>query len=468
MTSIPPLSPPIAIQPVYPLNQPGETICVYAGKVGFQGQQVPGVIELRCSPELDLVWQVEPPVAMHTGTVELQVPLPYGDRTVAGAQRSVDHGFLHGAELSASEDSNLSRVVAHWMNLPRLGGNLPVRESGDGDDRAQWRRWVHTTGGWQLTIDARRDLSEVHEVIGQNRAIAITHVMEIRRADGQDFGIEQAREILTALQFALSFGSGRWVAPALPVGFDSAGNRVWDQWESHFCDPGANIWGSWLDFHRGADVRDLIDKVVAAFADEWAKTHEWLPLLAMAVQGNLSGRIEQRIMTLHSGLEMLIWTTLLNDQGWSENKYKRIKYNDSRLRLLLSNAGISTQVDASHLPELHSFTQDAKARRDAQARKNAQATGAAAPGPQPTVANRPTDGPYVVCDLRNRVIHPEPQRPSSAAEETTERLRRAALFDSLLLSQEYYILLLLHRLNYGGRYRSNIRTKPVETVPWAV
>lgn len=191
---------PFAIEPIYPFNQPGEALRPYDGLAQFQGQQVPCVIELKCSPKLNLTWRVTAKTASWTtGYDQLIVEMPYGDRAVDVAHLSADHGWCNGQEFGTSDDPQMTRVVVHWLNLPQLPACGLVRDPEDTTDQARTRRWEHITMGWHLIIDARTDLNRVHAAIQSDNSIAMTHVMEIRREDGRSFSCSQVRTLLEAL-----------------------------------------------------------------------------------------------------------------------------------------------------------------------------------------------------------------------------------------------------------------------------
>src|SRR5438477_606441 len=74
-------------------------------------------------------------------------------------------------------------------------------------------RWVTEAGGWRITIDARHDHRRIWAELQRTGVYAMTHVMEIRRADGADFTAHEAEPLLEALYIGVSFALGRWTAP---------------------------------------------------------------------------------------------------------------------------------------------------------------------------------------------------------------------------------------------------------------
>ena len=118
-----------------------------------------------------------------------------------------------------------------------------------------------------MTIDSRPDLGEALRLANEtDEQYLLTHVGELRRADGASFDVAAATEVLFGWQLAMSFALGRWVAPAVPVGFDQDGRRVWEQWAPWRCD---NVRGyeSWWDTHTGDDLGHFVAAFLHAYLD---------------------------------------------------------------------------------------------------------------------------------------------------------------------------------------------------------
>jgi hypothetical protein len=130
-----------------------------------------------------------------------------------------------------SPDALCDRVIVHFTNVPRLSPAEYLV-----DDGHYWAgRWARSGAGWQLALDVRQDHSKVWDTMRESLVFVVTHVGELRRADGSSFRASEAADALTAFQTGFSFALARWVAPVSPVGFDAAGNRVWEQWASWRC-----------------------------------------------------------------------------------------------------------------------------------------------------------------------------------------------------------------------------------------
>jgi hypothetical protein len=426
------------LEPAYPFNAPGEAIPLYGGSLGrSDGLEVAGAVQLRCATGLNVAWQLDEAqmkpsdlIDFENHTVSLYIPYAGGEQVLTG--HGTTHGRLNGTTLG-SETAPLKRVLVHWMNLPAV--HSPIMLRGEGQRWARWTgRWRAVVGDWSLTLDRRSDHGEVWNVIGENKTIAMTHVMEVRRVDGNEFTVADFRPFLKTLHFGVSFALGRWVAPALPIGFDAEGQRVWEEWAPWLCDGGSNASLAWWYYSRSNDLQDLLNQAYAAFADpDRADTIRML--MAMAVQASHAGFIEQRIMIAFSGIELLSWVILKLTRGMSRNEYDDL-HADGRLRQLLVEARIPTAIDAKVQPALAQFAADESG----------------------------LDGPTAVARVRNRLVHPK-------APQDDIYQRKGLITDAWLLTRHYLNQLILHWIGYTGSYQIVLGpggwAGDVEPVPWA-
>jgi hypothetical protein len=83
-------------------------------------------------------------------------------------------------------------------------------------------------GGWKIVLDCVENERACEEFLKASSGFAVTHIGRLERADGKTFTAVDARPILDALTWYMSFACGRWTGPCLPVGFDTIGQRVWE------------------------------------------------------------------------------------------------------------------------------------------------------------------------------------------------------------------------------------------------
>jgi len=151
----------------------------------------------------------------------------------------------------------------------------------------------------------------------------MTHVMELCRTDGAAFTAAEAEPVLTALHVGVSFALGRWAAPMLPVGVDSTGKVVWEDWHPGHCDPARRTSpGWWHDQQQEASLTDFLGRVITAFADPDRLPALRLQLMFGIAAMNDRGFVEQWVMMSAAGLEHLMWQTLALECGMGERQYR--------------------------------------------------------------------------------------------------------------------------------------------------
>jgi hypothetical protein len=427
------------LSPVYPFNEPGQPIVLYDGALGgLAAHDAPGVVELSCIPDLTVVWRIEGRSVVGAGDpVTLVLRRPGGDARVSGTRRGIDDGWSNGAAIG-NADAPLKRIVAHWFDLPNFHDPiaLPTPEAGK-----HWRlgRWETEVGGWKLTVDVRPDHDRIWKDLHKAHVYVMTHVMEIRRADGATFTAAEAEPLLTALHVGMSFALGQWAAPMLPVGEDSTGKVVWEDWRPCHCDPARKTSPGWWHDRQHTSLTDFLGRVITAFADPNRQPALRLQMMLGIAAMNDRGFVEQRVMMGAAGLEHIMWQTLVLEGGMNESQYLH-QHAHELLRPVLTNAQISTDIDAGLLPVAARFAAEEQARQ-----------------------GKVLDGPDVVTQIRNRLVHPR------GAQELAYRLE-GLVAEVWLLTRHYLVLLILHSLGYQGSYRDLRKTRgwagEVGKVPW--
>lgn len=416
------------LTPAFAFNEPGDDVVLYEGTLGEQdGQDLSGRVLLRCGSGLRTVWRLDapPPVRWPTETFDepgtaIRIVLAVGSQDVAGLQRNSTEGSVHGQTIG-DHAVPLSRTLVHWMNLPRIHSPTVLCRERDGSKSWYTGRWRFELGPWQLTLDARQDHSRVWKILDRDENFVLTHVMEIVRTDGQEFTGANLAPLLQTLHFGMSFAFGRWVCPAVPVGYDSSGVIRWQEWGDLFCEPGRKGGLAWLYYNHTHDLHELLSRVYAAFTDP-DRTNTIRLLLAMAIEANNTGRVEQRTMTVFAALELLSWVELKLTRRFSNTQYKSPN-TDGRIRLLLRDASVDTTIDAGRQPVLTQFATEE------------------------STTGTVLDGPAAVNKVRNRIVHP------NSPHDEVYHLKGLAT-DVWLLSRQYLNLLILRWLGYNGSYQS--------------
>jgi hypothetical protein len=144
-------------------------------------------------------------------------------------------------------------------------------------------------------------------------------------------------------------------------------------------------------------------------------------------------------MTGASGLEHLMFQSPVVNGTLTQKQYHDQPAHKS-LRTVLTAAQIPVDIDATLQPVLAQFGADESRRQ-----------------------RKTLDGPDVVTQIRNRLVH-----PSGAQEQLYER--SGLLLEAWLLTRHYLVLLILRSIGYTGPYR-DLRSitgwaSNVGSVPW--
>lgn len=440
---------PSPLPGVIRMTQPGRPLQLFDGKLGLikrhSGAQLAevrrGQVTLTWGQYGQLAWKVPPRHRadlpdywwhdQHTDPAVMT--LTWRGLTGRGTAYAVRD--WHGQVVSMQfGDFNavLRSVTAHWMNVPQI---LPADALESSEHRKVWSGcWLLERGGWQVRIDARHDLPAVYDEARRQRTFAPTHVMRLTRLEDETFTSAQATLVLDGLQQALSFALGRWVCPAVPVGFDETGQPCWAEWSPRHCDTFGQAVGGWWWEQRGDDLRRFLSTFLDAWLDD--ERRDSLDFLTTAaIAGGGHGYVEQRLLIAGAGIEHLSWVTEVLRDARPADKW-RARGAARRARRLLAAARIDAAVSAAHTPALAEF----RAREDLH------------------------DGPTVITEIRNRLVHPK--RP------TDEVYHLAGLVaDASRLALRYLDLLVLHWLGYDGHVRDRTRlsgwTGDTHQVPWS-
>lgn len=299
-----------------------------------------------------------------------------------------------------------------------------------GAEGAPWRLLLDDDR-WRVTIDQLEDASERLKALKRGGGGAVMHAGRLERPDGSPFAWSEAAEVLHGLQLLLAFAAGDRVPVLLPVGYDGNGNAVvyglrsprCESYRGRFrwCGPlliGAltDVWPSFVDLWERADTKRL-----------WKLAGEFY------VEAQHGDNLETRLVDAQSLLEVLAWDRLVRFGGRDPEDVDG-RRADWRIRKMLAEIGTPEQVPDTMPETRHQW-----------------------PG---------WDGPKVIAELRNRVVHP---RDIQAILQLSSTVKH----DVFRLAMWYADLALLRLLNYHGNHLNRTGTLPVfegqgQLVPWAM
>ena len=396
---------------VYAWNLPGESVVLDSGPIWLAGEELAGKVLMSTDAGLGIKWEINGADFQGNAIIELKVVRPdIGLQPMSGwITNTLGVGkFMEPQQFGAGD--SIVRVVTHWFNMPQIFPAERLQVGG-----SHWSgRWSCDVDGWILTLDCRHDHTSVFMDADATPKAVMTHIGELRKENGSAFDSTTVENVLFAFQMAFSFAFGRWVAPALPVGFDASGTRVWEQWVDWRCDE-VHRYGGWADTHRSDDLRDYVRLFVAAWLDP--AHHDIVKYFAHhVIAGNHSGTtVEGRIMIVQAGMEYLSWVDNVLAKKLSARKYEsQYKNAHDVVRGLLETANIPTEVPI----ELDVLST--------------------------VVCEKKLDGPESVTRVRNKLVHPK--KPAEVYQ------IEGLVVQAWQLSMHYGDLLLLSRLGYHGKY----------------
>jgi hypothetical protein len=443
------------IDPIYSQSQPSQPIDLGQEVIKFdhRGKSYQGtakvVMRFVPSDRLEFTCSVEGESALFghevLGDPNTDKKLTLADRRVSldvnclsagGEQDVIVFSPKVSPAIVTSPSNAISTSIFHLFNFPAFIGPQdyvlatvePLRRVLQHCGRIELK-----AGGWKITIAATDQTGRLTKALDAQGGYVITHMGRVVRGDGSAFSSEQLDELLICLQHFLSFALGRWAGVALPIGFDTADNRVFEQCGMGItADGGWNGSSSWFDAHHA----ELLSQVFPGFWSLWTNDLWHRPLTHVlywylgASDRRVGIGVDSGLILAQTALELLSWTYCVLDRkvvSSSEFKSRRLSAAD-KLRRLLSLLSIPQQIPAEFLA-----TQDQKW----------------------------TDGPHAVTYIRNSLVHPDNQH----------KFRNQTYHKAWALSLWYVDLVLLHLCRHEGEYANRLAARrwkgTVESVPWA-
>jgi hypothetical protein len=242
---------PPAIVPIYSMREANQPVPLYSGPMELTQQS----ITYSGTGTLQLQWFPYPGIGFNWHSNDssprdvlrgLTISLPELGVSTLGYPISIfpSRGEVAGyveEPVDLGEDEGLTEVVFHLVNFSDYINGGPIRRG----PSHSWRGRLEFQGReWQVTVDSVKDYYGLKKDAESKRGYAITHVGKLARIDHGTFTLTEANRVPEALFFFFSFMRGFWVAPMLPVGFNSHGEGVWQSWRPHI------MW-SWRHIESG-------------------------------------------------------------------------------------------------------------------------------------------------------------------------------------------------------------------------
>jgi len=332
-----------------------------------------------------------------------------------------------------SPSDSIRTVTFHLFNFPEFIGTddyLLLKGESIHQGFRRCGRVVLKADGWTITIVETEKTDNISKSLKCQGGYALTHIGQIERDGSTAFSSNQLVDILSCLHYFLSFSLGRWSGVALPIGYNTDGGKIFEQWGMWITADG--YWKgscSCFDKHHG----ELLAQVFPGFWSLW-KSEIWRPELQKALYWYLGAcdrrvgiGVDSGLILAQAALEVLAWTYLVLDQKMiTRTMFKKHSFADG-LRNLLSALNIPQEI-SPNLSVLYT--------------KNW------------------SDGPEAITKIRNSLIHPE----------DSKNLPSYPFFEGWKLSLWYIDMILLRLCGHTGKYANRLNQRwvgQVESVPWA-
>jgi hypothetical protein len=341
--------------------------------------------------------------------------------------------FIHATPPS----DKIVAVTFHLFNWPQFYGAQDYIINGSGPVATCIRcgRIILGAGGWNVTIAATDRTKDLCDALNNEGGMAITHMGRIERADGTAFSSENLEGFLSCLHYFMSFALGRWTGPSLPVGFDSNGSRVFEQWGLPRI--AAGTWNgslSWFDQHHA----EMLSRIFPEFLALW-ENKSWREPLSKALYWYLAANeptsgigVDSGLILAQAALEVLSWSYCVVERKMlsaADFKQRGLSASD-KFRLLASVLGIPLEIPRE-LGALYAMQ-----------------------------GGSCKDGMDAITEIRNSLVHPQREM----------QIHFDAFCEAWKLSLWYLDLALLRLFRYEGKYGNRLAKHwvgEVTDVPWA-
>ena len=271
---------------------------------------------------------------------------------------------------------------------------------------------------WQVTIDPVSNLDKLRKTLDADHGFAITHHGTICRTDNSPFSVDEAIELLDALNAFLSFVCGTFCSPLNVVGLDSNNEEAWKRWGLHYISPWCRP-RSWFDL----TVSPVLSDIFEGFWQEYKRDAQGQArMLRWYAHSNETDVADVSMILNQVALEVLSHSTV------GAKPARTGEWIADALR----HVGIDLQIPA--------FCSELNRLANQESWKH---------------------GPHALVEIRNDMVH-------SNVKHT--RIPIGAYHEARELGLWYLELMLLHKYGYMGKYANRLtpvqRPGATEPVPW--
>ena len=275
------------------------------------------------------------------------------------------------------------------------------------------------TAEWSVHITPVPELGELEKVLRDTHGYAETHGGIVERSDGNTFTVDEANELLEALNHFLSFLCGAHCGVNNAIGICTEGTEVWKRWGAFH----VSRWRratTWYDVTVAHSLSDMFREFLQVYRNHKNGLGRIVRLYA---ESNATSNLDVSIILAQTALETFAYVWFGEKRGpegvWIDNALKKFL--------------IPTHVPG-RLPALKQLAQK----------------------------NHWAHGPHAIVELRNPMVH---------AKQNTTHTPVAAEHEAKQLALWFVELGLLKLLGFRGEHACRLnqvhRAGATEPVPWS-
>ena len=342
-----------------------------------------------------------------------------GELTLHENRVRLEHAALKKAEFCVVDFPDFATPEKQWASVEGIGESEQVmlRSIADKleDDAkltiqpAQHYIVLETGDGWKIRLT--KDESQTRDLV--------SHTGVIEKDDGSEFEPSELHSVLEGLRYFLAFTTGTYIFPTAVVGYNTSNKPVWGQ-IGKFVE-GQRHPTNWFNNSAVPKVGRVLEELFPEFWCKWTdKQAEIIAVIESYVDSNAmrrAGLPHRAMATSYSGLEVLA--------GLASNKTIDRKLDKAICQVLSTYRIPNTNIEESKNPVTTRIRSE--------------------------LGVCEKQGPYLLNNVRNYVIHPLDKNQQAQIKETlskyldTDKIQYVYLHD---LSQFYLEYILLKYCNF--------------------
>lgn len=413
-----------------PLLKEKNKITIYKGVFSLEAEEksycAEGEIYMILNPKVAIKFKGETQEIndlIREDDLELSIPemLPTRGTVTSLRNGKIFEGIIF-EQIKNSENPYVDRYFLYVVNYTKFIGY-----SVNFNERKYKGGMYFEIEGWSIEMQKRHDYKDIFNVLGKSIENSITHIIEIKRIDGEKFKKNDASKICEVLKWVFNITTGRHISMPIEIG-ELDKELVYKNYQKQL----TSVYRSranWFPKHKGKVLEELFYQIYDKFDDSYLKKVIG-DVILQYVEILETTFLENKIIHSQIALEKLSYVLLTQQspQIISNTKFKKNSFSEN-LECILEKLN----VEAKLKEEYTIFESDFES------------------------------GPHLLAQYRNHIAHPKPKP-------IFENYSIEKKYLILELSIYYVELLMLYLVGYNEVYFNRLNFPEwqgnYEELPW--